>query len=73
LDERTRKCVERASSRPPPRATDEIAEIVGTGSEAREPNVARRLVRNSLVLVGEKSALGCHGNCLPSVGLTRPW
>lgn len=50
FEERTRKWVERASSRPPPRAREEIAEIVGTGRWAREVNVARRLERNSAVL-----------------------
>lgn len=50
LEERTRKWVERASSRPPPRAREEMAEMVGMGSEAREEKVPRRLDRNSAVL-----------------------
>lgn len=50
LVDRTRRWVDRASSRPPPRASDEMAEMVGMGSEAREVKVPRRLVRNSVVL-----------------------
>lgn len=52
LEESTRKCVERASSRPPPRATDEIADTVGIWSSERAVKVARRLVRKSVVLTG---------------------
>ena len=50
LEVRTRKCVERASSRPPPRAREEMAEMVGMGRSASEVKVALRLVRNSAVL-----------------------
>jgi hypothetical protein len=56
LEERTRKCVERASSRPPPRAMEEMAEIVGMGRSEREVKVSRRLERNSLVLDGKSGA-----------------
>ena len=50
LELRTRKCVERASSRPPPRATEEIAEMVGMGRLDSDVKVLRRFVRNSAVL-----------------------
>lgn len=52
LDERTRKCVERASSRPPPRARDEIADMVGIWRLERDAKVPRRLLRNWAVLDG---------------------
>jgi hypothetical protein len=50
LDERTRKCVDRASSRPPPRARDEMADMVGMGRAAREVRVVRRVRRKAAVL-----------------------
>lgn len=50
LELRTRKCVDSASSRPPPSAMDEIAEMVGTGREERLARVVRRLRRNAAVL-----------------------
>lgn len=50
VEARTRKCVDRASSRPPPRATEEMAEMVGMGSAERVVNVSRRLARKSAVL-----------------------
>lgn len=53
LDEpKTRRWVHRASSRPPPRAMEEIEEMVGICKAARSRNVARSLVRNSFVLLG---------------------
>jgi hypothetical protein len=51
LEERTRRWVVRASSRPPPRAMEEIAEMEGMGRAEREVNVSRRLERKSAVLV----------------------
>ena len=50
FDERTRKWVVRASSRPPPRAIEEMAEMEGIGRAEREVKVSRRLERNSAVL-----------------------
>lgn len=52
VDARTRKCVHRASSRPPPRARDEMAEMVGMGRWERAVNVVRRVRRNAWVLGG---------------------
>lgn len=50
LEERTRKWVERASSRPPPRAREEIAEIVGIWRLERSVKAPRRSERNLAVL-----------------------
>lgn len=50
MEVRTRRWVERASSSPPPRAREEMAEIVGTGRLERAVKVPRRLERNSSVL-----------------------
>jgi hypothetical protein len=50
VEERTRRCVQRASSRPPPRAREEIAEMVGMGRVERAVKVVRRLRRNAAVL-----------------------
>jgi hypothetical protein len=50
LEERTRKWVDSASSRPPPRAREEMAEIVGIGRVERAVKVVRRLRRNAAVL-----------------------
>lgn len=50
LDVRTRRCVDRASSRPPPRAREEMAEMVGIGRAERVVKVSLRLLRKSLVL-----------------------
>lgn len=47
---KTRRSVESASSKPPPRATEATALMMGTGKLERVWNVERRLVRNSLVL-----------------------
>lgn len=47
---KTRRSVERASSKPPPRATEATALMVGMGKLERVWNVERRLIRNSLVL-----------------------
>lgn len=47
---KTRKCVHRASSRPPPRAREEMEEMVGMGRVERLVNVVRRVVRNWFVL-----------------------
>lgn len=54
MEERTRKCVERASSRPPPRAREPMAEMVGMGRAAIVVRVARRVVRKASVLQGKK-------------------
>lgn len=51
----------RASSRPPPRARELIAEMVGTGRAERVVRVDRRFVRKSAVLVGG-SVLACAGD-----------
>jgi hypothetical protein len=55
LEVRTRKSVERASSRPPPRAREEMALMVGMGRVERDLNVSRRLKRNWAVLICSKS------------------
>ena len=54
LEESTRKWVARASSSPPPRAMEEIADIVGIGRAEREVKVLRRLKRNAAVLDYDK-------------------
>lgn len=46
----TRRSVARASSNPPPRATDATAEMVGTGSVSMAWKVERSVVRKALVL-----------------------
>ena len=46
----TRRVVARASSRPPPRATEAMAEMVGMGRVERVWRVVRREERKSLVL-----------------------
>jgi hypothetical protein len=43
-------CVQSANSRPPPRAMEEIALIVGIGREERAVKVLRRLERKAAVL-----------------------
>ncbi len=62
LDENTRKCVARASSSPPPRAIDEMAEIVGMGRAERDVRVSRRLDRKAAVLLlfGSSQQLASH-------------
>jgi hypothetical protein len=50
VEPKTRKVVVRASSRPPPNATEEIAEMVGMGRRERRVKVSRRVVRNCFVL-----------------------
>lgn len=50
LELSTRKWVASASSRPPPRAREEIAEMVGMGRVEREVKVVRRVKRNAAVL-----------------------
>lgn len=52
LDAKTRKVVESASSRPPPRASEETALMVGRGRVERVVRVARRVVRKVSVLWG---------------------
>ena len=47
---KTRRVVARASSRPPPRAREEMAEMVGMGREERVRRVVRREVRKVFVL-----------------------
>lgn len=53
LDVKMRREVARASSRPPPRARDAMAEMVGMGRVERAVRVARRWVRNAAVLFVE--------------------
>lgn len=48
-----RKVVARASSRPPPRAMEETALMVGIGRWERVERVWRRVVRKWFVLEGE--------------------
>jgi hypothetical protein len=48
---KTRKVVVKASSRPPPNATEEIAEMVGMRRRDRRVKVSRRRVRNRFVLL----------------------
>jgi hypothetical protein len=50
----TRKVVVRASSRPPPRAEPLMAEMVGMGRVDSWVKVARRVERNSRVLLRRK-------------------
>ncbi|KAL2286058.1 hypothetical protein FJTKL_07295 [Diaporthe vaccinii] len=50
LEDRTRKCVDRASSSPPPRARELIAEMVGMGRAEMLVNVERRRARKAAVL-----------------------
>ena len=50
VDPKTLKVVVRASSRPPPNATEEIAEMVGMGRRESRVNVSRRVVRKCFVL-----------------------
>ena len=47
-----RKVVLRASSRPPPRAREETALMVGRGRDERVVRVSRRAVRKAWVLEG---------------------
>ena len=51
VDAKTRRCVQRASSRPPPRAREETAEMVGIGRAERAVNVALRFARKAAVLL----------------------
>ena len=51
MEVRTRRWVVRASSRPPPRAREEMAEMDGIGRAERDVNVSRRLARKSAVLL----------------------
>lgn len=52
VGEKTRKVLARASSRPPPRATEDTAVMEGMGRVERVFSVVRRLVRNVAVLQG---------------------
>lgn len=47
--------MERASSRPPPRAREDTAEIVGIGRLERVVKVPRRFARNCAVLFYAKA------------------
>lgn len=47
--------MQRASSRPPPRAVEEMALMLGMGREDRAVKVARRFVRKAVVL----GRIGC--------------
>lgn len=55
VEARTRKCVHRASSRPPPRAVEEMALTVGMGRAERAVKVARRFERKAVVLREKKT------------------
>lgn len=57
VEPKTRKVVVKASSRPPPSAREEIAEIVGMGRRERRVKVSRRRVRKCFVLRGFKSVI----------------
>ena len=50
VDAKTRMCVQSANSRPPPRAKELTALIVGIGRAERDVKVLRRLARKALVL-----------------------
>lgn len=50
VEAHTRIVVHRASSRPPPRAVEEIAEMVGMGRRDRALKVERRFERKASVL-----------------------
>ena len=50
LEARRRKVLLRASSKPPPRASEEMALMVGMGRRERVVRVVRRVVRKVLVL-----------------------
>lgn len=50
VDARTRKLVQRASSRPPPKAVELMAEMVGMGRVERRVKVARRDLRKAATL-----------------------
>ena len=54
VEVKMRMSVARASSRPPPRAREETADIVGTGRIERVFNVERRVLRNARTLVHMK-------------------
>jgi hypothetical protein len=51
LEVRTRKWAASASSRPPPRAREEMAAMVGIGRVERAVRVVRRVRRNAAVLI----------------------
>jgi hypothetical protein len=50
VEAKTRRWVQRASSRPPPRAREETALIVGMGREDNSAKVALKLSRKFAVL-----------------------
>jgi hypothetical protein len=52
LEAKTRSDAHRASSRPPPKASEETAAMEGMGSVERRVKVARRCVRKARVLLG---------------------
>ncbi len=52
MEEKTRKLVARASSRPPPKAVLDMAEMVGMGRVERVVRVRRREVRKVEILGG---------------------
>lgn len=62
VDENTRKFVARASSRPPPKAWEEIAVMDGIGREASRVRVLRRVVRNCDIL--RRDSLDYQFQCL---------
>ncbi len=56
VDAKTRKVVARASSRPPPRAREETALMVGMGRAESCVRVVRRVCRKWLVLEREEAS-----------------
>lgn len=59
LDVKTRRCVVRASSRPPPKAGAARAEMVGMGRVEMEVRVERRVVRKVFVLAKDMNISHC--------------
>jgi len=57
VEAKTRRCVQSANSRPPPRAREETALIVGMGREESSANVLLRLSRKLAVLFEELASI----------------
>lgn len=54
FDPKTRKVVHSPSSKPPPKAVEEMAAIEGIGNFESSVNVDRRSLRNSFVLASDQ-------------------
>lgn len=65
---KTRRCVVRASSRPPPKASEETAEMVGTGSWVMELKAPRSLERKSAVLFDARRGVSVCFWCQSNIG-----